>query len=799
MKKTLKVVYLSTFPPRECGIAVFTSDLTNAMDSLLEPAVESRIAAVNIDDISRYNYSRKVIFQIDQYSQRSYIETAEKINAMDDVKLVNIQHEFGIFDGEHGSYIVDFLEALKKPSVVAFHSVLPSPDKGLYDVVRLIADKSNGLVPMTNSSKEILIRDYGIKEEKISVIPHGIHPIAYTPPAAHKLALGFAKKAVLLTFGFLSRGKGLEYVIDALPKVAGIYPDFVYVILGVTHPNILKQEGESYRNFLVQKVHELKLSSHVNFYNEYASIDKLLRFLKAADIYISPSLNPNQAVSGTLSYALGSGRPVISTAFAQAKELVTAEMGMLVNFKDPAAYADAIIKLLKEPVLREQLGKNAYFRTRNMMWENVALEYLKLFSRYSKSIAEVSEYKKIPRVNLSHMFRLTDDFGIIQFAKLSLPDVSSGYTLDDNARALIVACLCYGKLGEAIKITHLKKQKSELLKRIATYLNFMGFVLTPASESQAGSEAVFHNYVKPDRTIDIELGKKENPDDANGRAIWALSVAASSGYLSWDIRSKALVLLNKRITSGIKFESPRATAFCAKGIYLLLKRIREIEGRDLNPSRCGSSGAPVLLHPLRRAEDKMESRLIDEWQVKAEKILIILCDRLVSLYRGVSSAEWQWFENYLTYSNAVLPEALILGYKCTGNSDYFDIGIKTLGFLISHTFIDGIYMPTGQDGWHHRTGKRRYFDQQPEDTSAMTCALATAYSITGKDFYKKLMYEAFNWFLGDNSIKQVVYDRTTGGCYDGVGEGYINLNQGAESTTSYLLARLALIGKKGDR
>ncbi|MBU1124779.1 MAG: glycosyltransferase [Candidatus Omnitrophica bacterium] len=749
MSETFKVIYLSTFPPRECGIATFTADLTAAMDDLLEPAIESKVAAVNIDDISRYHYSRRVIFQINQYSRQEYIKTAENINAMDEVKLVNIQHEFGIFAGTYGAYVVSFLEALKKPSVVAFHSILPSPDDALKEVVCAIAENASGLVVMTNLSREILIREYGIAQEKISVIPHGIHSMSYSSSAKPKAALGFSKKISLLTFGLLSRGKGIEYVIEALPKVVKAYPDILYVVLGVTHPNVLKEEGEGYRKSLIQKVHDLGLSSHVNFYNEYVSVEKLLHFLKATDIYLSTSLDPNQAVSGTFSYALGSGRPVISTSFAQAREFITSEVGRLVDFKDSDSYAEALMSLLKDASLREQLGKNAYFRTRNMTWENVALEYSKLFSKYSRDIAEVSEYKKIPRVNLNHLLRLTDNFGVIQFARLSFPDVSSGYTLDDNARALIVACLYYGELGRAFKAPYPEKQKSELLKRIEVYLRFIEFVL--------GDEHMFGNYVKPDRSIDIELNKKDNLDDANGRALWALAVVTSAEYLPENVRNQAFGLLKKRIDLYKMFESPRATAFYAKGVCLLLKKMQEVEGKNL------------------------------------KELLVSHCDRLVSLYRGSSSEECQWFESYLTYSNAVLPEALILGHAHTGNSEYLDIGIKTLDFLIGKTFVNGIYMPIGQDGWHHKFGERRYFDQQPEDVSAMVYALATAHKITGKDSYEKLMHEAFNWFLGDNSLKQVVYDRVTGGCYDGLGERNINLNQGAESITSYLLARLAIL------
>ena len=743
MKETLKVVYLSSFPPRECGIATFTADLTGALDNLLETVIDSRIAAMNTDAVSRYHYPREVIFQINPYSEQDFINTAEKINKTDDIKLVNIQHEFGLFGGKYGSYIVSFLDVLKKPSIVTFHSTLPSPNPELHNVVRLIAEKSNALIAMTSRSKEILIKDYEIDEKKVSVILHGIHSVPYSPSAKFKSVLGFSKKTILLTFGLLSRGKGIEYVLESLPQAVKTYPNLMYIVLGVTHPNVLKEEGESYRNSLIQKVRELKLSSHVSFYNEYVTLDKLLQFLKAADIYISTSLDPNQAVSGTLSYALGSGRPVISTPFAQATEIITPQSGLLVNFKDSASYTESLLNLLKDPLRREQLGKNAYFRTRNMTWDNIALEYSKLFSKYSNEIAGVSKNKKIPRVNLNHLFRLTDDFGIIQFAQLSLPDISSGYTVDDNARALIVTCSYYDRLGKTFKSSSPDKRKKELLKRIEIYLHFIGFVL--------GEGGLFYNYVKPDRTINVEFNQKENLEDANGRTLWALAATAATDSLPKSIKQNALFLLKKGMAHSQMVESPRATAFYIKGLCLLFKT-----------------------------------------QEGFREILVRYCDRLMSLYRGVATEEWQWFETYLTYSNAVLPEALLLGHEQTGNSEYLDVGIKALDFLIGQTFLEGVYVPIGQDGWQHKTGERRYFDQQPEDASAMACALATAYTITKKETYRELIHEAFNWFLGDNSLKQVVYDRATGGCYDGLGAGQINLNQGAESTTSYLLARLAI-------
>ncbi len=743
MSETLKTVYLSSFPPRECGIATFTTDLTGAIDTLHEGVIDSRIAAMNTDAVSRYHYPKEVIFQLDPASEQDFIRTAEAINRADDIKLVNIQHEFGLYGGKHGSHILFFLDALKKPSIVTFHSTLPSPNPELHRVVRAIAERATGLVAMTNRSKEILAGDYGIDEKKISVILHGIHSIPYDSGEKAKSVLGLENKTILLTFGLLSRGKGIEYVIESLPAAVKACPDLMYIVLGVTHPNVLKEEGETYRNSLIQKVRDLKLAANVSFYNEYVTLDKLLQFLRASDIYISTSLDPNQAVSGTLSYALGSGRPVISTPFAQATEIITPQSGLLARFRDPASYTACLLDLLKDPVRREQLGKNAYFRTRNMTWDNIALEYSKLFSKHSADIADVSQHKKIPRVNVNHLFRLTDDFGIIQFARLSSPDISSGYTVDDNARALIVACSYYDKLGKVYKSFSPEKRKNQLLKRIEIYLNFIGFV--------AGENGHFYNYVRPDRTIDREMNQKENLEDANGRTLWALAAAAATPSLPEGIRHKALSLLGTRMKHSQTLESPRATAFYIKGLCLLVKTHADLR-----------------------------------------EILVRHCDRLVSLYRGIATEEWRWFEPYLTYSNAVFPEALLLAHAETGNTDYLETGIKTLDFLIGQTFLKGIYAPIGQDGWHLKAGERRYFDQQPEDTAAMACALATAYAGTGNETYRKLLNEAFNWFLGDNSLKQVVYDRSTGGCYDGLGESQINLNQGAESTTSYLLARLAI-------
>ncbi|MFH1863585.1 MAG: glycosyltransferase [bacterium] len=538
-------------------------------------------------------------------------------------------------------------------------------------------------------------------------------------------------KLTLSTFGFLNPGKGIEYVIDALPPVVAKFPNVRFLVAGVTHPVVLEQEGENYRNFLIKKVYELGLNDYVSFYNTYLNLNDLLGFLEATDVYLSTSLNPDQTVSGTLSYALGSGRPVISTAFAQAKQDITNEVGILIDFKNPRAFTDAIIKLLGSDELRLRMGKNAYFRTRHMTWENVALSYLKYFSQFVPEL--IREQRKLPPIKLTHLAKLTDDFGIIQFANLTEPDLSSGYTLDDNARALIVATLHYKKFR-----IHFS------LKLASIYLNFLSGVAKP--------DGHFDNYVNSNRAIDEQKNRQENLEDANARALYAIALVSTTKQIPKRLRRQAHFLFEQSFRKNIAFSSPRAIAFYIKALYCLLSKWKE----------------PKVLAALR-----------------------LHCEQLVALYEKSHSPEWEWFEHYLTYSNAILPEALLLGYKITDERRYLEVAGETLNFLIKHTYKDSVYIPIGQSGWFPKEGTRQQFDQQPEDTTATVEVLNTMFQVTNRKHYKELANIAFNWFLGDNVLGQVVYDRTTGGSYDGVGEKSINLNQGAESTISYLLARLS--------
>jgi glycosyltransferase involved in cell wall biosynthesis len=743
----LYIVYVSTFPPRKCGIATFTEDITRAMDEMLSPVIRSRIVALNPNDVLSYHYPRKVIFQMNQDNQEDYLRIADEINRMGKVQLVNIQHEFGIFGGEHGSYVIPFVESLKKPVVITFHTVLPDPDELLHRTVCSLAENVRAIIVMTNISKTILTHEYGIAARKIRVIPHGIQSQPYLPSVQAKMTLGYSDRVVLSTFGLMSRGKGLEYVIEALPAVVEEYPNFVYIILGATHPVVLKEEGESYRNYLIEKIYALGLYDYVKLYNRYFPLNELLHFLRATDIYISPSLEPNQASSGTLIYALGTGRPVISTAFTQAREVVTDDVGILVDFKDSNAYTEAILHLLQDEQLRLQMGQNAYLQTRYMVWPNIAVQYSKVFSEHAKKLVRISEQKSLPKIKLDHLIHLTDDFGIVQFAKLSNRDTSSGYTLDDNARALLATAMYYGKLAQSNKNQIAATQKERLLKLINIYLSFVEFT--------ARADGSFQNYVKADRTLNRVLNEQHNLEETHGRALYSLALTSSVNSLPKAIKKRAFSILENSLSKGVSFDSPRAIALHVKALHILIKKKIAVEGVD------------------------------------PEQALEIQCDKLVHLFEETHTPDWQWFEKYLTYSNGILPESLLLGYNITRDNKYLQVGRQTLDFLIKASFIDGIYMPIGESGWYYRNSKSNRFDQQPEEVKSMVHALSTCHSLTKDESYLELMYKAFYWFLGDNSLRQVVYDRITGGCYDGVGRNEINLNQGAESTISYLLSRLA--------
>jgi len=725
------VVFLTTYPPRECGIATFTSDLLHSFDKLFSPREEAKIIALNTETLQTFNYPPKVIANISENKPEDYLAVAKKLNDMSQVKLISVQHEFGIFGDDYGKNILIFLREIKKPVTITFHTVLPNPNKEIKEMVIKISELVDRINVMTKNSREILMETYGLPVDKIRIIPHGIHSLPYTEGKAARTLLRLQGKKVLSTFGLLNKGKGIEFAISALPEIVAAHPEVIYLIIGATHPIVLKERGEEYRNELMQQARDLGVENHVLFYNEYLPTEELLKFLQATEIYLSLSQNPDQAVSGTLTYALGAGRPVISTPFPQAKELITEELGALVKFNDSKSIAQEVIALLSNPERLSKIGKTAYFRTRSMTWSNVALLYMREFIELSPDLAK--REKILPSIKLHHLCKMTNDFGIYQFANLDEPDPRWGYTLDDNARALVVVSRHHQLYG--------KKIDEDLAE---TYLQFL--------ERSVKDDGGFENYYTEERTLHGSRNLDENLEDAESRALWALATVVSSKLPS-DLQNRAAVLLNNQYQISKKVESPRALAFHIKALAAWL-----------------SLG------------DNEE----------AHKLIIKHADFLLDIFNKNNSEDWQWFEQCLTYSNAVLPEALLLAYQATGNYLYFKAGKAALDFLTSQSFHGEICEPVGQSGWFKHGEEKKLYDQQPEEVASLVLALRTMFDLTDDINYQNKMVQAFDWFLGNNLLNQVVYSQRTGGCYDGVGKEQTNLNQGAESTISYLLARLAV-------
>ncbi len=719
-----KFCFLSNFPPRECGIATFTRDLSFAMDKRFNPKLKSQVVALN-EDSGIYNYDKRVIMQINKENVFDYVSVAENINNSPHIKLVCIQHEFGIFGGDYGENVLNFLDKIKKPVVVTFHSVLPEPDEQRRKIVSQIAEKSSGIIVMAKKAIEILHNDYGIEREKIHVVYHGVPNIPLQQNIKFKKMLGLEGKTVLSTFGLLSRGKGIEYMIRALPNLIKKYPNLVYLIIGETHPVVREEEGESYRKELVTKIKKLGLSNHVRFCNKYLSLKELLNYILASDVYICTNLEQNQIVSGTLSYALACGRAVVSTPSVYASEVLQNERGVLSEFKKPKSYANAIDKILSDENFKNNLEKNAYSFSREFIWPNVAAKYLSVFNKIVSLRDEV--ISKYPQIKIKHLIKMTDKFGMLQFSKHWIPDKKSGYTVDDNARALIAAVLHH-------KIFSSKKS----LKLSRIFLDFLDY----AQQFNGNFQNNFHNK---NEVLD------SHSEDSFGRALWGLGYSINNGHD--EIRDKARELFDKSFRFIKNISNPRARAFSLIGLCNYYEKHRNTE---------------------------IKSKITE------------LAEALVKDYETFASDDWKWFEDNLTYSNAKIPEALLLAYEFTENKKYLEISLEALNFLSDIIFVDDNLAPIGQDGWYHKKGERAFFDQQAVDASAMVQAHITAYRLTGNvDYYNKAVL-AFNWFLGRNHLNQMMYDESTGGCYDGLSENRVNLNQGAESCVSYLIARLML-------
>jgi len=718
------ILFMSSYPPRECGIATFTKDITDSFHKKFSPAVRSEIIALNKNGSKIYNYPGNVKYQINDNDIEDFIFLAKNVNKDKGVKGVCIQHEFGLFGGEYGDNLLAFLELLEKPTIINFHSVLPNPDEKLKKVVNAISKKVRAIIVMNKIAVEILKNDYDVKC-LIDVIPHGIPNVLFENQDKEKRSLGYTGKKIISSFGLMSSGKGYEYVIDSLPALIKKYPNLLYLIIGETHPVVRKNEGEEYRKFLEKKVEDLGLKNNVKFYNKFLSLPEIIKYLKATDIYISSGLNPNQITSGTVAYAMGCGRVVVSTPFLHAKDCLDDDVGRLVEFNNPGSFTKAINEIFGNKENKKRLEVNSYNKTRHMTWENVALAYGRLFSK----ILKMPDSRKIPPVNLKHLYRLTDKFGIIQFANQHNPDKMSGYTLDDNARALLVSSLHYSKFMEF-----------KTLKKMKIYLDFLDYV--------QDNKGKMLNCVDENRKIDHSFWS----EDAQGRGIWACGFMLNSEYVPNDFKMIAKNIINKSLAIILQMQSPRAIAFSLIGLCYA-----------------------------------QESRILDNVEVIKK-----LANWLVSAYHANKKEEWHWFEPYLTYSNSKLPESLFHAYLLTGDEEYRKVAEESISFLIKHTFNQNTFEPIGQDGWFLKDKEKSYFDQQPVEAAYMLQTLLMANRVTHRDYYVDKSKDAFQWFLGRNLLKQVVYNEVSGGCYDGVGKNALNINQGAESTLSYLMARLSL-------
>ncbi|MEK6934981.1 MAG: glycosyltransferase [Nanoarchaeota archaeon] len=726
-KYPFQVLYVSSFPPRECGIATFTQDLTQALDKKINPTVKSAILAINDNGSSIYNYKKDVINQMDESDMEHYIEKVKEINENENIKLVCIQHEFGLFGGEYGSYLLPFMESLTKPVVVNFHSVIQNPNIERKKVVQAIAKRCSAILVMTEIGKKILSEQYNIDQSKIKIIPHGVPNVKRADVINAKEKLGLSNRIVLSTFGLLSRGKGIEYVIRSLPKVVKKYPNLLYVIVGETHPKVRKEEGESYRLKLINIVKRLKLTENVRFYNKYLSLEEIIQYLQASDIYINASLDPDQITSGTVAYSLGAGKAIISTPSLYARDVLSKNRGILVPFRNSKSFTNAIFHLIEDPKLKKEIENNAYELGKTMIWSNVANSYFEVY----KNIVDINPnvgLRKLPKIRLDHMRNLTDDTGIVQHSKYSIKNNNTGYTLDDNARALIVAS------------RHYNLQKNNITNRLINrYLSFIHY-----TQMRNGK---FHNFVSYKRKFLDKVGS----EDSFGRALWACATVVSSNNIHNNIKLHAKEIFDK--SKDIKFKTPRGQAYFILGLYQYYKKYKQ------------------------------------KWILQKIKKY---ADELVSVYKHESTKDWKWFEKNITYSNGRLPQALFLAYDLTKDKKYLKIAERSLKFLTEIVIIDNKLILVGQKGWYKYNGKRAFYDQQPVDAGSMADVYLDAYRITKKPEYYNKALITFNWFLGKNSLNMTMYDETTGGCYDGLMERSINLNQGAESTLAYLMSRLNL-------
>jgi len=725
-----RIVFVCSYPPRQCGIATFSYDLLTNLKLLL-PEVKFSVCAVNDNPTTTYKYPKEVTLQIEQEEETSYVKAAEAINKHAEETIVIVQHEYGIYGGASGEYIISLLKNLHCPVLMTLHTVVATPNPEMRKVTKQIISSCDQLITLTDGSYKLFKSLYPSAENKLTRIMHGIHPLLYKKPVDSKPQFKLENRKVLLTFGLLSRNKGIEYVINALPNIKQQIPDIIYLVVGGTHPGVIRKEGEAYRDSLAELVKKLSLEDNVRFVPKFLPLQDILRYIQSADIYIATSLDPQQAVSGTLSYALGSGRAVIATNFAQANEIVHKDVGRVVPIRDSEAISAAVIDLFAEPGALRTMNHLAYSETRSMLWSNTA-------DNYAGSLADIAKLRNTelirwPVINWGHLKTLTDSLGMLQFSVKRRPDYESGYTLDDNSRALqtVQSAFDMGVLDKSLY--------SELSKK---YLHIMEVCLTHYPTV---------NYLEVNTLLPTGQNLKENLNDSLARAFYSMQTIKYTGLK--PVRDKATALLDN--IPGDLYQVP----------YI----------RTLAQLLLGASFA------------------LQNGDVKMRKIVEELANRLVEAFRQNATPAWKWFDSAMTYANGQLCASLLDAARATKSDMYRKVGLESLEFLCDTCFMGDVYAPIGQDGWRQRDdGSRALFDQQPEDAFSTMQALESAFTLTGDKRYVEMARKVFSWFLGNNLVGDRLYDDTSGGCHDGLRSDGVNQNEGAESTLSYLNARLII-------
>ncbi len=736
-----KIAFIGDYLPRKCGIATFTSDIYTTISTQYP---KSDCFVVSVNDIKEgYDYPQEVRFEIEEQKLASYQRAADFLN-FNNTEVVSLQHEFGIYGGLSGSHILALLRDLHLPIVTTLHTILETPTSEQFLVMNELIKLSARLVSMTEKGKTFLTGIYNAPAEKIDVIPHGIPDMSFVDPNFYKDQFGVEGKQVLLTFGLLSPQKGIENVLKALPTVLKEFPNVVYVILGATHPNLIKEQGETYRMSLERLAADLGIKKNVIFYNRFVDIEELKAFIGMSDIYITPYINKAQITSGALAYAFGCGKAVVSTPYWHAEELLADDRGILVPFADSSAIATELLSLLKDENRRHAMRKKAYMLGRDMIWSEIAHRYVESFQK--ARLPKIDKYPRIfavktleekraelPEIKLNHLIRMTDSTGLYHHAIGSIPNYNEGYCTDDNARALLLTVLLEEVYEDTAKI-------QELSSRYSAFVNY----------AFSKKKKHFRNFMSYDRKWIEDVGS----DDCQGRSIWALGTCAGrSKYPNFHMWGAQL--FNQIIPTATELTSPRAWAFTLLGINEYFKRM---------------SG------------DTVASQINDE-----------LTNRLTHLYDSVAEEKWFWFEEILSYDNAIIPRALIVSGQRTGNEKTFDIGLKSLRWLLKiQTSEGGYFRPIGSNGFYIKEGYRAKFDQQPIEAYSMLSACLEASRATDDKFWLESARMIFEWFLGRNDLGIPLYNTKTGGCHDALHVDRINQNQGGESTLAFLLSLIEM-------